>query len=44
MPQECRKQTQAFEKAGAAHVILYPMRIDGDMDRSVQAVLEAFVK
>ena len=43
-PQECDKQAEAFEKAGAAHVILYPMPIEGDMDRSVRAALEAFAQ
>lgn len=43
-PQECIKQAEAFEKVGAAYVILYPMPIDGDMDRSMLAALEAFAQ
>lgn len=43
-PQECVKQIEAFEKAGAAYVIVYPMAIDGDLDRSVRAALEAFAR
>jgi alkanesulfonate monooxygenase SsuD/methylene tetrahydromethanopterin reductase-like flavin-dependent oxidoreductase (luciferase family) len=40
--QECVTKLEAIEKAGAARVILYPMAIDGDYDRGVKAVLEAF--
>jgi alkanesulfonate monooxygenase SsuD/methylene tetrahydromethanopterin reductase-like flavin-dependent oxidoreductase (luciferase family) len=40
--QECRKKIEEFEKAGASYVVLYPTAIDGDYDRGVQAVLEAF--
>jgi len=40
--QECAKKVEDIEKAGAARVILYPMAIDGDYDRGVKAVLEAF--
>jgi len=43
-PQECVKQVEAFEKAGASYVILYPMAIEGDLDRSVRAALEAFTR
>jgi alkanesulfonate monooxygenase SsuD/methylene tetrahydromethanopterin reductase-like flavin-dependent oxidoreductase (luciferase family) len=42
--QECVKQVEAFEKAGAAYVILYPMAIDGDLDRGVRAALDAFAQ
>lgn len=41
-PQECHKKVEEFEKAGAAYVILFPMAIDGDYDRGVRAVLDAF--
>jgi 5,10-methylenetetrahydromethanopterin reductase len=40
--QECQKKIEAFEKAGAAYVVLFPMAIDGDYDRSVRGALEAF--
>jgi alkanesulfonate monooxygenase SsuD/methylene tetrahydromethanopterin reductase-like flavin-dependent oxidoreductase (luciferase family) len=40
--QECAKKIEEIERAGASRVILYPMAIDGDYDRGVQAVLEAF--
>jgi alkanesulfonate monooxygenase SsuD/methylene tetrahydromethanopterin reductase-like flavin-dependent oxidoreductase (luciferase family) len=40
--QECAKKVEEIEKAGAARVILYPMAIDGDYDRGVKAVLDAF--
>lgn len=40
--QECRKKVEEFEKAGASYVVLYPTAIDGDYDRGVRAVLEAF--
>lgn len=40
--QECQKKAEEFEKAGASYVILYPTAIDGDYDRGVRAVLEAF--
>jgi alkanesulfonate monooxygenase SsuD/methylene tetrahydromethanopterin reductase-like flavin-dependent oxidoreductase (luciferase family) len=40
--QECQKKVEGFEKAGASYVILYPTAIDGDYDRGVRAVLEAF--
>ncbi len=43
-PQECRDQAEAFEKAGATYSILYPMAIDGDMNRSVRAALDAFAQ
>jgi len=41
-PQECQKKVEEFEKAGASYVILYPTAIDGDYDKGVRAVLEAF--
>ena len=41
-PQECVKQVEAFERAGASYVVLYPMPIDGDFDRGVRAALDAF--
>jgi 5,10-methylenetetrahydromethanopterin reductase len=40
--QECQKKVEEFEKAGASYVILYPTAIDGDYDKGVRAVLEAF--
>jgi len=40
--QECRKKIEEFEKAGASYVVLYPTAIDGDYDKGVRAVLEAF--
>jgi alkanesulfonate monooxygenase SsuD/methylene tetrahydromethanopterin reductase-like flavin-dependent oxidoreductase (luciferase family) len=40
--QECQKKVEEFEKAGASYVILYPTAIDGDYDKGVKAVLEAF--
>jgi 5,10-methylenetetrahydromethanopterin reductase len=43
-PQECVKQVEACEKAGASYVILYPMPIDGDFDRGVRAALDAFAQ
>ena len=43
-PQECVKQVEALEKAGAAYVLLYPMPINGDYDRGVQAALDAFAQ
>ena len=43
-PQECRDQAEAFERAGATYSILYPMAIDGNMDRSVRAALDAFAQ
>jgi alkanesulfonate monooxygenase SsuD/methylene tetrahydromethanopterin reductase-like flavin-dependent oxidoreductase (luciferase family) len=40
--QECKKKLEEFERAGAAYVLLYPVPIDGNYDRGVRAVLEAF--
>jgi alkanesulfonate monooxygenase SsuD/methylene tetrahydromethanopterin reductase-like flavin-dependent oxidoreductase (luciferase family) len=40
--QDCRRKLEEFEKAGAAYVLLYPVAIDGDYDRGVRAVLQAF--
>jgi alkanesulfonate monooxygenase SsuD/methylene tetrahydromethanopterin reductase-like flavin-dependent oxidoreductase (luciferase family) len=40
--QECRKKVEAFEKAGASYVVLFPMAINGDYDRSVKGALAAF--
>lgn len=40
--QECQKKVEEFEKAGASYVVLYPTAIDGDYDKGVRAVLEAF--
>ena len=42
--QECIRKVEAIEKAGATRTILYPMAIDGDYDRGVQAVLDAFAR
>jgi alkanesulfonate monooxygenase SsuD/methylene tetrahydromethanopterin reductase-like flavin-dependent oxidoreductase (luciferase family) len=41
-PQDCQRKVEEFEKAGAAYVVLYPTAIDGDYDKGVRAVLEAF--
>lgn len=43
-PQECHKQVEEFEKAGASYVILYPMAIDGDFDHGVRAALDGFAQ
>jgi alkanesulfonate monooxygenase SsuD/methylene tetrahydromethanopterin reductase-like flavin-dependent oxidoreductase (luciferase family) len=40
--QDCLKKVEEFEKAGASYVVLYPTAIDGDYDKGVKAVLEAF--
>jgi 5,10-methylenetetrahydromethanopterin reductase len=40
--QECRRKVEAFEKAGASYVVLFPMAIDGDYDRGVRGALEIF--
>jgi 5,10-methylenetetrahydromethanopterin reductase len=40
--QACQKKVEEFEKAGASYVVLYPTAIDGDYDKGVRAVLEAF--
>jgi len=40
--QECQKKVEEFEKAGASYVVLYPTAIDGDYDKGISAVLEAF--
>jgi alkanesulfonate monooxygenase SsuD/methylene tetrahydromethanopterin reductase-like flavin-dependent oxidoreductase (luciferase family) len=40
--QACQKKVEAFEKAGASYVVLFPMAIDGDYDRSVKAALTTF--
>jgi 5,10-methylenetetrahydromethanopterin reductase len=40
--QECRRKVEEFEKAGASYVILYPTAIDGDYDKGIKAVFEAF--
>jgi 5,10-methylenetetrahydromethanopterin reductase len=41
-PQQCHKKVEDFEKAGASYMVLFPMAIDGDYDRSVRATLNAF--
>ena len=41
-PQECQKKVEEFEQAGASYVILYPTAIDGDYEKGVHAVLDAF--
>jgi len=41
-PQECQRKVGEFEKAGASYVMLYPTAIDGDYDKGMRAVLEAF--
>ncbi|MBI3303815.1 MAG: LLM class flavin-dependent oxidoreductase [Deltaproteobacteria bacterium] len=40
--QGCHKKVEEFEKAGASYVVLYPTALDGDYDKGVRAVLEAF--
>jgi alkanesulfonate monooxygenase SsuD/methylene tetrahydromethanopterin reductase-like flavin-dependent oxidoreductase (luciferase family) len=40
--QECHKKVEEFEKAGASYVVLYPTALDGDYDKGVKVVLEAF--
>jgi alkanesulfonate monooxygenase SsuD/methylene tetrahydromethanopterin reductase-like flavin-dependent oxidoreductase (luciferase family) len=40
--QDCQKKVEEFERAGASYVVLYPTAIDGDYDKGVRAVLEAF--
>ncbi len=40
--QECQQKLDEFERAGASYVILYPTAIDGDYERGVNAVLDAF--
>ena len=40
--QECRDKVEEFEKGGASYVILYPTAIDGDYDKGINAVLNAF--
>jgi len=40
--QECQKKVEEFEKAGASYVVLYPTAVEGDYDKGVRAVLEAF--
>ncbi|HKA52277.1 MAG TPA: LLM class flavin-dependent oxidoreductase [Candidatus Binatia bacterium] len=40
--QECQKKVEEFEKAGASYVVLYPTAIDGDYEKGVRAVLDAF--
>jgi len=41
-PQECIKQIEAFEQAGATYVIIDPIAIDGDTNRGIRAALDAF--
>jgi alkanesulfonate monooxygenase SsuD/methylene tetrahydromethanopterin reductase-like flavin-dependent oxidoreductase (luciferase family) len=40
--QECRNKLEEFERAGASYVLLYPVPIEGNYDRGVRAVLQAF--
>lgn len=42
--QECIKKVEAIEKAGANRVILFPIAIDGDYDRGVRALVDAFAR
>jgi len=42
--QECQQKVEEFEQAGASSVILWPTSIDGDYDRGVRAVLDAFAQ
>jgi 5,10-methylenetetrahydromethanopterin reductase len=43
-PQECIDQIEAFEDAGATYVIVDPIAIDGDVNRGIRAVLDAFAR
>ena len=40
--QDCKRKVDEFERAGASYVLLYPVPIDGDYDRGVHAVFQAF--
>ena len=40
--QQCKSKLEEFERAGASYVLLYPVPIDGDYDRGVRAVFQAF--
>lgn len=40
--QETIKKVEDIEKAGATRVILFPIAIDGDYDRGVRALVDAF--
>jgi 5,10-methylenetetrahydromethanopterin reductase len=40
--QDCKRKLEEFEAAGASYVLLYPVPIDGNYDRGVRAVLDAF--
>lgn len=40
--QDCKRKVDEFERAGASYVLLYPVPIDGDYDRGVRAVFQAF--
>jgi 5,10-methylenetetrahydromethanopterin reductase len=40
--QGCKRKVDEFERAGASYVLLYPVPIDGDYDRGVRAVFQAF--
>ena len=42
--QDCQKKVEELERAGAAYVMLLPTAIDGDYDRSVREVLDAFAR
>jgi alkanesulfonate monooxygenase SsuD/methylene tetrahydromethanopterin reductase-like flavin-dependent oxidoreductase (luciferase family) len=42
--QDCQKKVEELERAGAAYVLLLPTAIDGDYDRSMRAVLDAFAR
>ena len=42
--EECRQKVEEFEKGGASYVVLYPTAIDGDYDKGINAVLDAFGK
>lgn len=43
-PQECIRQIEAFEDAGATYVIIDPIAIDGDVNRGIRAALDAFAR
>ena len=43
-PQDCIARIEAFEDAGAAYALIDPIAIDGDADRGVRAVLDAFAR
>lgn len=43
-PQECIKQIETFEQAGATYVIIDPIAIDRDAARGMRTALDAFAR